>query len=316
MMISRRLRVPFAAMLSFVLLAMVLCPLASATIWPSHDTMGDANLEWSGRSWWVCDWGEYSASRVSVDSNGYLHLTQSGSSDAGIITYDQCGYGNYTFVMQGIHAIDKSAVIGMNPYLSVSTDAQPSHEADIEQSQWGDPVGTNFDFVTQPNSDAHSRYFTLPYTSADTTFVIDWQHSYIAYAVVQSGSVVYSWVNNVTRDASGVFGVINAWHYQQPTTTASSVVFKSFGYQANGAVADEMTNNTNVSSVEYWTLHWYYPVLIIGFLTAAIAGYTRHWLIFLLGVCIELFCYLYMMSGGVMVGWLTGTGLALWTGGF
>lgn len=69
------------------------------------------------------------------------------------------------------------------------------------------------------------------------------------------------------------------------------------------------TQVTNLTSMDYWVLHWYYPMMVVGFLIAAIAGYTRHWLIFILGIGIELFCYLYMMSGGVMIGWLTGTGV-------
>lgn len=60
---------------------------------------------------------------------------------------------------------------------------------------------------------------------------------------------------------------------------------------------------------DYWVLHWYYPGMALGALVAAFSVFTRHWLIFIAGISLVIFSYLYMTSAGVMLGWLTGTGV-------
>lgn len=76
-----------------------------------------------------------------------------------------------------------------------------------------------------------------------------------------------------------------------------------------GNALDIGNMTSNLSSAQWWELHWYYPVLIVGFLIVAFAGYSRHWALFLLGVGIELFCYLYMMTAGTMMDVFTGLNL-------
>jgi hypothetical protein len=72
-------------------------------------------------------------------------------------------------------------------------------------------------------------------------------------------------------------------------------------------------NDTNATSdfttADYWVLHWYYPAMVLGGVVAVAAAFTRHWLIMILGAALIVFSYLYMTSAGVLLGWLTRTGL-------
>ena len=217
-----------------LLVVVMVSPLVSASYWPNSG-MGSADITWSGHGWWVADWGACSPSMVTIDSNGWLHCKQHASTDSEIITTDQEGYGTYTWVMQGIHQIDKNCVIGMNPYLSDSTASEQWREIDIEQSFWGSASGTNFDFWVQPSSQHVDQYFTQAYRNNDTTFIIDWEHTFDQFYILDTGSnqVLKSWNATATRDATGVYGVTNAWHYLNPTTTDTDAVFKSYSYQAN-----------------------------------------------------------------------------------
>lgn len=219
-----------------ILLAFVLIsPVASASFWPDNSTMHGPDITWSGRTWWVCDWAEYRADYVTIDSNGWMHLRQSGHGDSGVITYDKCGYGTYTWVMQGVHNIDRYAVIGMDPYLSESGTSEQWREIDIEQAKWGNGAAgaNNFDFWVQPNSQHVYQVFTLPYTDNDTTFVIDWERSFIQFYILDtvSSHLLRSWNATATRNATGCYGTFNAWHYLQPTTMDTNVIFKSFSYE-------------------------------------------------------------------------------------
>jgi hypothetical protein len=136
--------------------------------------------------------------------------------------------------MAGVHDIDKYSVVGMYPYLS-DYSAENYHEIDIEQAKWGSDGSTNFDFWIQPNSAHLNQLFTLPYTANDTTFVIDWEHGFVQFYILDTGSnaVLRNWNVTVTRDATGVYGITNAWHYLHAPTIETNVIFKSFIYQAN-----------------------------------------------------------------------------------
>jgi hypothetical protein len=69
---------------------------------------------------------------------------------------------------------------------------------------------------------------------------------------------------------------------------------------------------SSMLTAEWITIHWYYLAMFFGLCLVLIGGFTRHLLIVILGIVLIVFAYLYMTSGGVLVGWLTGTGLALW----
>ena len=311
----------FLIALAVVLLLSQLANIASAA---TIDT-----ISFSGRTWDVSAYENFSndASQVWVDANGSLHLKLSQATgtwkDIEVVTQQTLGYGNYTWVTQGVHAIDKNIVLGMFPYLD------NDHEIDIEQAQWDNANAPNFDFWVQPGND-NARVFNVSYTSSDTTFVIDWEPTYIHFSITEGSTLVQSWTCDQARDATGVFGIMNLWQFSGAPSDGQPVeiVFKSFQYQAytetnntqdNGSGNDTTdppasdSNDTNTTAgfttADYWVLHWYYIVGFFGVCFAMIGGFTRHWLVMLLGVVVIVFCYLYATSGGVLIGWLTGTGL-------
>jgi len=311
----------FLIALAVVLLLSQLANIASAA---TIDT-----ISFSGRTWDVSAYENFSndASQVWVDANGSLHLKLSQATgtwkDVEVVTQQTLGYGNYTWVTQGVHAIDKNIVLGMFPYLD------NDHEIDIEQAQWDNANAPNFDFWVQPGND-NARVFNVSYTSSDTTFVIDWEPTYIHFSITEGSTLVQSWTCDQARDATGVFGIMNLWQFSGAPSDGQPVeiVFKSFQYQAytetnntqdNGSGNDTTdppasdSNDTNTTAgfttADYWVLHWYYIVGFFGVCFAMIGGFTRHWLVMLLGVVVIVFCYLYATSGGVLIGWLTGTGL-------
>lgn len=234
---TRKNIISFFAVISIMVLCLIsIAPLISAdNYWPSQSGM-TKDISFSGHYWWVGDWNTYNPNYVSVDANGWLHLKQHANSDSCVFTYDVEGYGTYSYVLaNGIQYIDKNAVIGMFAYRSNLTSSQEWQESDIEQSKWGNEQGTNFDFVVQPNSANQKNYFTMPYGSSDTTFVIDWEHNFQQYFILDtaSGNVLKSWNVTATRDATGVFGCIDIWHYLSATTLDTNIIIKSYSYQAN-----------------------------------------------------------------------------------
>ena len=279
-------------------------------------------VSFSGRTWDVSVYENFSndASQVWVDANGSLHLKLSQATgswkDVEVVSQQTLGYGNYTWVTQGVHAIDKNIVLGMFPYLD------NDHEIDIEQAQWGNSAAPNFDFWVQPGND-NSQVFNVPYTSENTTFVINWQPTSIHFSITEGSTLIHQWTCDQARDATGVFGIMNLWQFSGAPSNGQpvEVVFKSFQYQeyiasANSTQSNQSngngsndTNSGGFTTADYWVLHWYYIVGFFGVCIVMIGGFTRHWLVMLLGVVVIVFCYLYATSGGVLIGWLTGTGL-------
>ena len=211
-------------------------PTSGGPYWP-NPTVNYPQITWSGHNWWVMNFGSFSTSLVTIDSNGWLHLLQTGSTDSEVSTTDPEGYGTYTWVLQGIHQIDPNTVIGVNPYLSDLSGAT-SREFDIEQSEWGGG-STNFDFVIQPHSAGTYNYFSLPYTNDDVKYIIDWEPTGGTFTIVDANTnqVLKTWTATATRDATGVYGVMTVWHYLNPTSTPTDAVFKSYSFVPSGSAA-------------------------------------------------------------------------------
>ena len=212
------------------------------------------------------------AQQVWVDSNGYLHLEVSDVSgswkNAEVVSQNACGYGNYTWVTQGVQDINKNVVLGMFPFLLTAND---SKEMDIEQAQWGDSAAPNFDFWVQPG---YSNYelFNLPYTTLDTTFLINWQPTYVQFSVIEGSKLMESWTCDQARNASGVHAIMNLWQSNGPPSNRQpvEVVFKSFEFtpdstaaqtppQVNSTVPGAPTSLSATPSSGSVTLSWTAP---------------------------------------------------------
>ncbi len=207
----------------------------------STATMTISTISFSGMTWNVSGYANFAntAQQVWVDPNGYLHLELSDVSgtwkNAEVVSQNACGYGNYTWVTPGVQAIDKNIVLGMFPFLLTAND---SKEVDIEQAQWGDSATPNFEFCVQPGNSSY-EVFTVPYTTLDTTFSINWQPTYVQFSIVEGSTLIQSWTCNQARNASGVHAIMNLWQSNGPPSNGQPVelVFKSFEFTPDGTAA-------------------------------------------------------------------------------
>ncbi len=161
--------------------------------------------------------------------------------------------------------------------------ANDSKEMDIEQAQWGDSAAPNFDFWVQPG---YSNYelFNLPYTTLDTTFLINWQPTYVQFSVIEGSKLMESWTCDQARNASGVHAIMNLWQSNGPPSNGQpvEVVFKSFEFtpdstaaqtppQVNSTVPGAPTSLSATPSSGSVTLSWTAPTSNGG---SAITGYA------------------------------------------
>jgi len=122
-----------------------------------------AEIAWKGYSWSVTNGGMAgvaagSPANVSVDANGYLHLTiqKNGSTwtAAEVFSTTQLGFGTYQWQIDGpIDTLDKNVVLGLFPYgpaAGIGDDG--TNEIDIEYSRWGQASGPNGDWTNYPAS--------------------------------------------------------------------------------------------------------------------------------------------------------------------
>ena len=122
-----------------------------------------ATLEWKGHTWQVTAGGMAgvcagSPANVSIDTDGYLHLSIRKSGDswtaAELFTTDKLGFGTYQWHIDGpIDTYDKNVVLGLFPYgpaAGIGDDG--TNEIDIEYSRWGVANGDNGDFTNYPAS--------------------------------------------------------------------------------------------------------------------------------------------------------------------
>ncbi|MGD0817937.1 MAG: hypothetical protein ABR986_05990 [Methanomassiliicoccales archaeon] len=203
-------------------------------------------ISFAGRTWNVSSYEGFSndARQIWVDTNGWLHLKL--SQDTGswknveVVSRDVLGYGTYTWVAQGVHAIDKNVVLGMFPYLD------NNHEMDIEQAQWGNNGSETFNFSVQPLG-SDKDIFTIPYTALDTTYMIDWRTNQTTFRITEESIIQREFVSHQSRNATGVRAIINLWQsYGQPPSDGQPVeyVFKDFRYQPAQSVPFSDNNGT------------------------------------------------------------------------
>jgi hypothetical protein len=139
-----------------------------------------ATIDWKGHSWQVTAGGMAgvcagSASNVSIDSNGYLHLqiSESGSTwtAAEVFTTDQLGFGTYQWQLDGpIDSYDKNVVVGLFPYgPAAGIGSDGTNEIDIEYSRWGYADGPNGDYTDYPASGTTIGELSYTFSLAGST---------------------------------------------------------------------------------------------------------------------------------------------------
>jgi len=136
----------------------------STTVTLVVNPVGAVPTNWKGHSWSLTNGGmagvaQGNPANISVDANGYLHLTivnRSGTFTASeMFTQDNLGFGTYQWQLQGsIDNNDPSTVVGLFPYgpqAGIGVDGE--NELDIEFSKWGNTLcggSCNADFTFYP----------------------------------------------------------------------------------------------------------------------------------------------------------------------
>jgi hypothetical protein len=169
-------------------------------------------LNWCGRTWNIADdsYGHSPGYRwnpdIPVDGKGYLHLNlemRDGTWFAPMI-YDSrpTGYGTYQWILDGIHQIDKNAVLGLFVYAW-----QKRHELDIEQGQWGDGNNPTWGFTVQPSSETGRkdavRFSPAMPNDKDIACTIVWTPTGESFSMRDStGAVLKDWSSGIPVNAS------------------------------------------------------------------------------------------------------------------
>ncbi|MES1240773.1 MAG: glycoside hydrolase family 16 protein [Acidobacteriota bacterium] len=177
-MMTRRLQIVLTSVLALQLSA--LCPMKATA------------LQFSGYEWEVKTGdglgpgpNNWSASNVSVDANGYLHLkiTQMNGKwySASVKMTQSLGFGKYQFwVIGAIDTLDKNVVLGMFNY----SGPDGTNEIDIEVARWGNATGTNLSYAVYPEEDGFdhtSKKLSFTLTGTYTTHRFTWESTGVLF---------------------------------------------------------------------------------------------------------------------------------------
>jgi hypothetical protein len=147
-------------------------------------------IQFSGYEWRLRDApsgrggrNNYSASNISVDDKGAMHLRISQAetdwSCAEISLIRNLGYGTYEFVVHSLAHLEPAAVLSMFTF-DYASGAQHNREMNIEISRWGNPTKKNGQYVVQPYYVAANVHrFNVP--DAVLTFSLEWQRDRAAF---------------------------------------------------------------------------------------------------------------------------------------
>ena len=222
-------------------------------------------LQWAGRTWNITTGGmagvaEGSASNVSVDDNGYLHLKISKSGDtwtaAELFTTERLGFGSYQWQIDApIDRFDPNVVLGLYPYgPAAGIGSDGTNEIDIEYSFWGDPNSVNGDWTDYPASGKtigeKSYKFSLSGGTLSTSRFV-WSSSQIESAlfagltaVGSATGLLESWTYapndatiNIPQQALPLG--MNLWCFENPPSDGKEVevVIRDFQFVPEGANA-------------------------------------------------------------------------------
>jgi len=229
-----------------------------------------ATISWKGHTWNVnagdpigdgSQGGQISgsASNVSVDSNGYLHLKISGSGStakgAELYSADNIGFGSIYYVISGpITAMQKQVVASgftYGPANGIGVDGE--NELDVEFSQWNGTAGNiNGDFTFYPNTghgnlgaSYEDNWLINLGGSTVNTVRIDWSSTKVT-ASIWTG-VVPPTASTSTAVKTGTFNgntstipqspcpmLFNLWTFGAYPTQALDIAFQDFQFIPQG----------------------------------------------------------------------------------
>ncbi|MBK6733382.1 MAG: T9SS type A sorting domain-containing protein [bacterium] len=233
-----------------------------------NDFPGGTTLSFSGRTWRVKGPGWYGPgtnyfsnqpNRVWVDASGNLHLTmkQFGATwnATEVATQDALGYGDYILTTVGrLDVLDPQVILGMFlwEYGPCWSDGylwwNAFNEVDIEYSRWGNPAQDIAQFVAQPyDYPGNITRFPVAFADGETvSHAMRWSRNKVEYRVWRGGpgdespaTLVNSWTYSgphVPRPEAPRLH-LNLWKLDGTPTAPQEVVFSSFRFYPEGAVA-------------------------------------------------------------------------------
>ena len=213
-------------------------------------------IDWQGHTWKITNGAMAGVARgnpsnVSVDSNGYLHLNITKSSEnwtaSELFTVENLGFGTYQWVVEGdVWNMDPATVLGLFPYgptHGIGNDAM--NEIDIEFSKWGNTCVCNADFTVYPSvsrqgKPSYENNFKVDNGTSLTTARMVWSSTSIVFTIM-SGDQPIGKTGNVLKTETFTSSKgdipqqpipvgINFWAFKALPATKQSAVIRSFQY--------------------------------------------------------------------------------------
>jgi hypothetical protein len=193
-----------------------------------------------------------SPSNVSVDANGYLHLsiTKNGETwtAAELFTVDHLGFGTYQWVVEGnVWDMDPVTVLGLFPYgptHGIGTDA--TNEIDIEFSKWGNTCVCNADFTIYPSvsrqgKPSYELNFKVDQGTNLTTARMVWSATRVVFTLMSGDQPIGTTANVLKTETftpakagdipqQPIPTGINFWAFKAVPATNQSAIVRSFQY--------------------------------------------------------------------------------------
>ena len=225
------------------------------------------------------------------------------------------GCGQVTHCNDWVPGFDLAEMTNVRNFVLTNCEADYSEEAGFHFENFPSISGIQFiNCVASYNGQKPSNYHNDDGTTGPefgTGFFFDTaQEQYIAFETCSGvgNAKGLSIIDRAATTLNTVSGPIQSSIIPRTSGTTDDNLGGN-----DAVVLDSFSNLTgaNFTNTEWLVLHWYYPAMVVGLVVILLAAYSRHFLIMLLGVALIVFAYLYMTSGGVLVGFLTGTGLNL-----
>lgn len=214
-------------------------------------------LNWQGHAWKVTT-GRMAGvapgdpGNVSIDSNGYLHLSIDKRNDkwtaAEIFTTENLGFGTYQWVIEGnMWNMDPHTVLGLFPYgptHGIGKDA--TNEIDIEFSQWNKTCVCNADFTVYPpvhrehGAPSYELNFNVDNGTNLTTARAVWSSASIVFTLMSGDQPIGTTANVLktetytsSKDNIPQLPIpvgINFWAFKSVPAADQSMTIRSFQY--------------------------------------------------------------------------------------
>ena len=168
---------------------------ALATVAPAKSAVPTQHIRFSNYEWEVRQMGSdrngsphnYEPANVTVDARGFLHLLISRGPDgwncSEVALPRSLGYGTYAFSVSDITHLDPAAVFSMFTWDTSGTD-QDRREVDSVVSRWGNPKGSNAQYIVQPFfRPANTFRYVVP--AGLSTYSFLWAPGKITFRTVQ-----------------------------------------------------------------------------------------------------------------------------------